>query len=211
MLAPHSFEAEFRASSLDSESFEAPQQPLEGAEQEARPRRDPTDAATGTLAVIDELENLEDALELAHEAGLSTVGGEALPALRARLRAHYGGVGRPAGDLAADWTEYWSEEHGHKYWQNNATGKSVWSQPLEAPSLVSQRAMGDNVILQSCALSLAGIVGHSLGIYAVALFSLLSFSAEMKVSPNSSHKRWCRRRCTTRSRQRRAPTSGWSG
>ena len=161
MLAPHSFETEFRASSLDSESFEAPQQPLEGAEQEASPRRDPTDAVAGTLAVIDELESLDDALELAHEAGLSAVGGEALPALRVRLRAHYGGAGRPVGDLAADWTEHWSEEHGRKYWQNNATGKSVWHQPLEAPSLVSQRAMGNNVILQSCTFSLTVIVGHS--------------------------------------------------
>ena len=162
VLAPQSLQAEFRVSSLDSESFEVPQ-PFEGTEQEARPRRDPTDAAAGTLAVVDELESVDvdDTLELAHEAGLSAVGGEALPALQAQLRGHDGGAGRPAGDLAAGWTEHWSEEHGRKYWQNNATGKSVWHQPMEAPSLVSQRAMGNNVILQSCTLSLTVIVGHS--------------------------------------------------
>jgi hypothetical protein len=46
----------------------------------------------------------------------------------------------PPPALAAGWTEHWSEEHGRKYWQNNTTRKSVWHQPLEAPSLVSQRA-----------------------------------------------------------------------
>jgi hypothetical protein len=126
VLAPQSFEAEFRVSRLDSvseseqedeqereeeeeeEEEERQEEEEEEQEEEARPRCDPTDAAAGTLAVIDELVSLDDALELAREAGLPAVGDEALPALRARLRVHYGGAGRPAGDLAAlaDWTEY---------------------------------------------------------------------------------------------------------
>ena len=35
--------------------------------------------------------------QLAREAGLPAVAGESLLALQARLRAHYGGVGRAAG------------------------------------------------------------------------------------------------------------------
>ena len=41
------------------------------------------------LAVIDELHSLEDAQELAHDAGLPFIAGELLPNLRERLRAHY--------------------------------------------------------------------------------------------------------------------------
>ena len=46
-------------------------------------------------------------------------------------------------------------------------------------------AMGDTVILFCCWLPLAAIDCHSLGIYAVILLSLLSFSAKMTVPPHA--------------------------